>query len=106
MQLKLLFPLTLAPSRRERIPRPNLRFATLNLVGTCSTASLTSGNYGDAVERVPTITRRFMGRELLSSGLDNSLKGEHSPARPKALPLPGGEGRDEGEGGLLTNRRR
>ena len=34
----------------------------MNLVGTRSTASLTPGKYGDAVERVPTIPRRFMGR--------------------------------------------
>ena len=48
--------------RGERIPRTNSRFAPLNLVGTRSTASLTSVKYGDAVERVPTIPKRFRGR--------------------------------------------
>ena len=46
----------------ERIPRINSRIAPLNLVGTRSTASLTSGENRDAVERVPTIATRFMGR--------------------------------------------
>ena len=62
MQSDTLFPLTPALSLRERIPRTNSRFAPLNLVGTRSTASLTFDNYRDAVERVPTIPRRFRGR--------------------------------------------
>jgi hypothetical protein len=35
-------------------------FSPLNLVGTRCTASLTSGKYGDAVERVPTRLRGTM----------------------------------------------
>ena len=62
---------SLAPSEGERagvrIPRKDPRIGLLNLVGTRSTASLTSWGYGEVVERVPTIPkRRFLGRGGLS----------------------------------------
>jgi hypothetical protein len=55
---------SLSPRERAgvRRPRTSSRIAPLNLVGTRSTVSLASLSYGDAVERVPTRLRRFMGR--------------------------------------------
>src|ERR1035438_3076995 len=55
-------PSSLSASIGERIPRTNWRFAPLNPVRTGSPAVLPSGKYGDAVERVPTIPKRFRGR--------------------------------------------
>jgi hypothetical protein len=52
------------PSTLKELPRTNSRIAPLNLVGTRSTASPTSGIYGNAVEHVPTIAKRFLGRGM------------------------------------------
>jgi tRNA(Ile)-lysidine synthase len=71
--------LCLSPSEGERIPRTNLRFAPLNLVGTRSTAFLTSGKYGDAVERVPTIPKRFRGRVPCLAG-EQTARGKDEAA--------------------------
>ena len=48
------------------MPRRNSRIAPLNLVGTRSTASPYFRKVWDAVERVPTTPRRFMGRGVQS----------------------------------------
>ncbi|PYI84902.1 MAG: hypothetical protein DME26_12420 [Verrucomicrobia bacterium] len=51
-----------------------------------------------------TLTLSHQEREPAMVVLGKSLNGEHSPALENLLPLPGGEGRGEGEREFQLNR--